>query len=352
MLATVKLVTLGLLENMRVFDLVANSAWRRKRLLILCYHGISMEDEHLWRPRLYMVPEVLERRLETLKKGAYSVLPLAEALHRLQAGDLPGRSVALTFDDGTYDFYKQAYPRLKSFGFPVTVYQTTYHTDYERPIFNLICSYMLWKRRADVLPAAPELGLTEPLDLRTELGRHRVVRALIERSERENRTGRQKDELAGQLADLLGIDYKALAAKRTLQLMNARELGEVARAGVDVQLHSHRHQTPMDEVLFRREITDNRARIRALTGVEPVHFCYPSGVYRPEFLEWLRKENVISATTCDAGLASAQSDPLLLPRFVDTAGRSTTEFESWLAGVGDLLATRRNAAQRYILPPD
>jgi peptidoglycan/xylan/chitin deacetylase (PgdA/CDA1 family) len=352
MLATIKLVTLGLLENMRVFDLVANSAWRQKRLLILCYHGISMEDEHLWRPRLYMAPEVLERRLEMLKKGAYSVLPLAEALQRLRAGNLPGRSVALTFDDGTYDFYKQVYPRLKSFGFPVTVYQTTYHTDYERPIFNLICSYMLWKRRADVLPAAPELGLTQPLDLRTELGRHRVVRTLIERSEREGKTGRQKDELAGQLAELLGIDYEALAAKRILQLMNGRELGEVARAGVDIQLHSHRHQTPMDEALFRREISDNRARIRALTGIEAVHFCYPSGVYRPEFLEWLRKENVVSATTCDAGLATVQSDPLLLPRFVDTAGRSATEFESWLAGVGDLLATRRNATQSYILPRD
>jgi hypothetical protein len=75
-------------------------------------------------------------------------------------------------------------------------------------------------------------------------------------------------------------------------------------------------------------------------------------VYRPEFLEWLKKEYVISATTCDAGLASAKSDPLLLPRFVDTARRSATEFESWLAGVGDLLAIRRNATQRYIVPRD
>lgn len=350
MLSKVKLVTLGLLRHMRVFDWVADSAWRQKRLLILCYHGISMEDEHRWRPALYMTPEVLEQRLEILKRGAYSVLPLGEALERLRTGSLPPRSVSITFDDGTYDFYRQAFPRLQKFQFPVTVYQTTYHTDYQRPVFNLICSYMLWQRRADVLAPAPELGLTEPLDLRTELGRHRVVRALLERAEREAMTGRQKDEVAGQLAKLLGIDYEALAAKRVLQLMNAQELGEVARAGVDVQLHSHRHQTPMEEALFRREISDNRARIRALTGIEAVHFCYPSGVYRPEFLSWLKKENVISATTCDAGLATPKSVPLLLPRFVDTARRSATEFEGWLAGVGDLLATRRAAPQRYILP--
>ena len=47
-----------------------------------------------------------------------SVLPLGEALQRLRSGDLPPRSVALTFDDGTYDFFKQAYPLLKSMVFP------------------------------------------------------------------------------------------------------------------------------------------------------------------------------------------------------------------------------------------
>ena len=44
----------------------------------------------------------------------------------------------------------------------------------------------------------------------------------------------------------LGIDYAELAAKRILQLMNAREVAEVATNGVDVQLHTHRHRTPED----------------------------------------------------------------------------------------------------------
>ena len=348
MLRNVKLATLFALKAAGVFDLVANSRWRRERLLILCYHGTSLDDEHLWRPGLYIEPSVLEQRLETLKTGGYSVLPLGEGLQRLQAGSLPARSVALTFDDGTYDFYKQAYPRLKSYGYPVTVYQTTYYTDYERPVFSLVCSYMLWKKRGEIIPAGRDLGLAQAMDLRTEAGRHQVVRGLIGLAEREDMSGRQKDELAARLARVLGLDYDALVEKRIVQLMNARELKEVASNGVDIQLHTHRHRTPEDENLFRQEIRDNRERIQALVSSTSVHFCYPSGVYRPEFFSWLAKEQVVSATTCDSGLASRQSESLLIPRYIDNQFRTAVDFESWISGVGDLLALRRAATQGYV----
>jgi hypothetical protein len=207
---------------------------------------------------------------------------------------------------------------------------------------------MLWKRRGEVLRECPELGINHQPDLRTEPGRHRVVRALIDFAAHENMSGQQKDELAAKLARLLGIDYEQLKAKRILQLMNEQELHQIASDGVDIQLHTHRHRTPDDDGLFRREIRDNRDRIQRWTGGDATHFCYPSGVYRPEFLSWLRGERVLSATTCDAGLATRSSDPLLLPRFVDTQGRTQTEFESWLSGIGDLLAFRRVATQAYV----
>jgi peptidoglycan/xylan/chitin deacetylase (PgdA/CDA1 family) len=348
MLRNVKLAILRSLKASGLFGLVANSRWRRERLLILCYHGIALEDEHLWRPGLYMHPELLVQRLEILKLGGYAVLPLGEGLQRLESGTLPARSVTITFDDGTYDFYKAAHPVLKAYGFPVTVYQTTYYTDYQRPVFNLICSYLLWKRRGEVIQDGRELGLSAPLDLRDEVGRHKVVRALIDLAERENMTGRQKDEQARRLARFLGIDYQALTAKRILQLMNAREIREIVREGVDIQLHTHRHRTPDDEALFEREICDNKARLQEMVASTPVHFCYPSGLYKTQFLPWLAKQQVISATTCDSGLATRASKRLLLPRYVDNQLREEIEFESWLVGVGDLLAFRRAARQKYV----
>ena len=345
MLRPAKLAALSALRGAGIFRLVTNSRWRQQRLLILCYHGTSLDDEHLWRPALYIQPQKLEQRLESLKTGGFSVLPLGEALTRLRAGTLPPRSVVLTFDDGTYDFFRQAYPLLKQYGFPVTVYQTTYYTAAARPVFNLICSYMLWTRRNEVIADGEAVGLHGPLDLRTDSSRRGVMLRLLDISEQNDRTGAEKDEIAAQLAKVLNIDYEKLKAKRILQLMNDRELQEIARNGVDLQLHTHRHRTPEDELLFRREIQENRSRIQELTASTPIHFCYPSGVYRPEFLPWLRQEGVVSATTCDSGLASRQSESLLLPRFIDHQNRTQIEFESWLTGLGDILALRRAIPQ-------
>jgi peptidoglycan/xylan/chitin deacetylase (PgdA/CDA1 family) len=167
-------------------------------------------------------------------------------------------------------------------------------------------------------------------------------------TDREHTTGRQKDDVAARLARFLKLDFNSLKSKRILQVMSPREVQEIAKNGVDIQLHTHRHRTPEEEELFRREIQDNRKCIQNLISKDAVHFCYPSGVYRPNFLPWLEKERVVSATTCDAGLATRRSESLLLPRFIDNQSRTQIDFESWITGVGDVLAIRRAARQRYI----
>ena len=42
-----------------------------------------------------------------------------------------------------------------------------------------------------------------------------------------------------------------------------------------------------------------------------------------------------------------ESNPLLLPRLVDTSQRTDLEFESWVNGIGHFLSRRRNAHLAY-----
>jgi peptidoglycan/xylan/chitin deacetylase (PgdA/CDA1 family) len=321
-----------------LFERVRDSRWRQRRLLILCYHSFAIEDEHLWRPALFMQPSHFEQRLAMLKEGGYNVLGLGEGLERLQRRDLPPRSVALTFDDGTYDFYKLAYPALKKYGFPATVYQTTFYSDRAMPVFSLVCSYMLWKCAQKSLPPNPGIGITDAIDLSTPAARQKTVHDIVYFAATRQLSTSQKNELAAELAGMLGIDFQALLARRILQLMNPQEIKQLASAGIDFQLHTHRHRTPRDRELFERELEDNLSALTGLIKSRPVHFCYPSGDYDLQFLPWLTAKGIISAATSEAGLVSRRKDPLLLPRFIDTSARTPLEFESWLTGVGALLS--------------
>lgn len=339
LLKSAKRATLAALSGAGMFAWVAHSPWRRRRLLIVCYHGFSLDDEHDWNPSLYIDPALFEERLKMMAQA--NVLPLGEGLRRLAEGTLPETSVAITIDDGTFDCYARAWPLLVKHGLPATVYWTTYYSEYNRPVFRLICSYMLWKRRGEMRegPAVP--GWDGPMDLSTEDGRGRVLAALDSHAKRNRLSGRCKDALAAQLAARLDIDYEALIARRVLQVMTPDEARELASAGCDIQLHTHRHRTPHDRALFAREIEDNRSRVEVSTGRPAVHFCYPSGVTAPEFLPWLRELGVVSATTCVPGLAAASTEPLQLPRLVDHSSLNAMEFASWIAGVGACLP--RNA---------
>jgi peptidoglycan/xylan/chitin deacetylase (PgdA/CDA1 family) len=331
MLRTVKRGLLTALKHSRVTKAVSRSSWRQSRLAILCYHGISLADEHQWDPELFISPSHFEQRLELLQRKRFNVLPLDTALTQLYAGTLPSRSVAITFDDGTYDLFRHAGPLLQQFGYPATVYLTTFYCEYPRPVFSVICKYMLWKQRNGSLKPGSALSCgTVPLA--DAAVRARLADELIARADNQKLSAEEKDELAKQLARQLGIDYDELVEKRILQIMRPAEVAQMGAGNIAIELHTHRHRTPLDRGLFEREIRDNSNVIERITGRQPRHFCYPSGVYHESFFPWLESLGVVSGTTCEGGLASARSLPMRLPRIFDTTPLSAIEFESWLEG--------------------
>ena len=316
-----------------VFGLVRESQWRDSRLLILCYHGVSLLDEHKQDPTLYVRPSVLASRFESLRRDGYTVVALGEGLERLAAGTLPPRSVCLTFDDGMYNFGAVAMPLLEQFGYPATVYLPTYHSIHDEPVFHPLCSYLLRRARGRVVDARAGLGMDEVWDLRNYAGLLRAFHAVQRTVERLNLGRAEKTAFAGRMAAVLGVDFEPLITLRMFHLLRPDEVTGLARRGVAFELHTHRHRVPLDRELFLREIRDNRAHLVDMLGHAPSHFCYPSGFWRPEFLPWLKEAGVRSATTGDPGIASRSSNLLLLPRVTDSEWVSAIEFEGWLTGL-------------------
>ena len=89
---------------------------------ILMYHSVS----YVYNPvmnRLIVSPKTFERQMGFLKKHNYNVLSLEKAADIIKnKKDFPPRSVVITLDDGYKDNYVYAYPILKKYNLPATIF--------------------------------------------------------------------------------------------------------------------------------------------------------------------------------------------------------------------------------------
>jgi len=348
-LRTAKLLTLSAARSLGILEALRRSEWRKNQLLILAYHGVSQDDEHLWNPELFVSPECFADRMQALKEYGCHVLPLNEALEKLWAKTLPPCSVVLTFDDGGCDFYRRAFPILRQFNWPATVYLTSYYSSYNRPVFDVMCSYLLWKGRQRALDTTGLMTKPGIIQLHDSDVRESTAHAIQVFARESKFSAAQKDELLSTIAERLGVDYQTILEKRILHLLSASELTELAAEGVDIQLHTHRHYAPTTREYFLAELEENRKTIVQFTKV-PHHFSYPNGLYAEHFDEWLGSLEVYSATTCEPGLATNSSNHYKLPRLIDTSSLELVELEAWISGFSKFLPRKRIAVSPHIPP--
>jgi peptidoglycan/xylan/chitin deacetylase (PgdA/CDA1 family) len=309
----------------------------RDGLRILCYHAFAFEDESSFRARMFLRPETFQKRLEFLKKHGVPVLPLEQALDLLDQDRLPPGATVITIDDGFFSVYRFAFRALQKFSFPATLYVASYYCERGNPVYRLCVQYMFWKTKvAEIdldglgLDRRGKISLRDPVEkdkLTWELIRHGETRC----EEPQRRT------LGALLGKRLRVDYEHIAQSRMLGMMTSEETRELASAGVDIQLHTHRHRFPEEQSLAMQELADNRKVLEPLAGRPLHHFCYPSGVFAEAQFPWLRAAGIRSATTCEPGLNNASTDKLALRRFLDGEDILQIEFEAELSGFTELL---------------
>ncbi|PVV22824.1 MAG: hypothetical protein B6D74_09050 [gamma proteobacterium symbiont of Ctena orbiculata] len=85
---------------------------------ILCYHRFGRRSD-----RMEVTPAMFRKQMEYLDKNNYRVIPLNDLVGFLKGEkQLPKRAVVLTIDDGHRSIYKEAFPILKEYGYPATVF--------------------------------------------------------------------------------------------------------------------------------------------------------------------------------------------------------------------------------------
>src|SRR3989338_11299150 len=86
---------------------------------ILMYHSISDGPNE----SLHVKPDSFLRQMAYIKWRRYNVISLDELVEGIKSGKrFKHNTVVITFDDGYEDNYKYAYPVLRDFGFPATIF--------------------------------------------------------------------------------------------------------------------------------------------------------------------------------------------------------------------------------------
>ena len=318
----------------------------RNAFNIVGFHGVSLEDEHLRFPTLFISPPSFERRLRFLSTH-YDIVPLAEAVAQHRERRVKPRQVVLTFDDGFYNFLKVAIPILKQFRAPATVYTPTADIEAGEPTYNLLARDVVLStalRTASGLPDRPD----RVRDVSTVPARNAVAIDVLKALSQTCASGLQRLEFCQALGRALEVDVNAKLRARLWDRLTPSEVRDVVAAGYDLQLHTHNHRNVVENrSCVREEVRLNRQTLEPISGRPAVHFCYPLGLWQRDVWQDLIAEGVQSAVTTKNGPNYPQTPVLSLRRYLTGESMTDLEFAFELSGVRWLAQTLRKPAVKY-----
>lgn len=282
----------------------------QSRLSILIFHRVVRAPDSL------LPDELQAARFDaicTWLSSWFNVLPLGQALGRLREGDLPPRSLCITFDDGYADSHDVAVPILQRHGLSATFCITT----------GVIGGGMMWN---DVVIESIRSTAAERLDL-GHLGLDGVqdlgLRSLNERRHAVYRLLEVLRHLeAGRRSEAVqDIARRAAARLPEGLMMSVAQLRALAAVGMGIGAHTVNHPilALMSPSGARAEMRQSKVDLEGWLDREVSVFAYPNGKpgedFGTEHAVMARELGFSAALTTAWGVATQATDHHLLPRF-------------------------------------
>lgn len=319
---------------------------------ILSFHGIceGMGTERVLDWSLHLPLEIF-RRVCAFLASNYTVVSLRSVVDRLKAGEKPEpNSVVLTFDDGYASNYHLAWPVLREFNLPATIFVTTGFLDGTEP---------MWFQRLDLALGSS----TKPfLDWKSPEGKKRLP--LGNRDQRHKALSLLLPELKHMPdEDLLGemdrieqsLDVRppeiALMPEpmRPMTWHQAREMAATGLIEIGGHTHTHPVLSRCRPEAMRGEIFTCHERLRQEMGRAPKLFCFPNGGlvdYKAETIALLQEAGFEAACTLRNGRVDQNSSLMELPRY--GAPESVWEAEATVSGAFEAVKAWRETARNTL----
>lgn len=273
---------------------------------IIMYHRIGV-NKHEWSQPALSLP-AFERHLAHLRRY-FQVIPLQELAERVRQRELPDRYAVITVDDGYKDFYQHAYPLLRKYNLPATIFVTAGHIDSDELFrWDKIRYYITYSRRTAI-----ELPGVGTININGQMQKQQACEFLIKKIEELD--GRQSQSLIQQLREEVGVAEPNGVARELI--LDWKEVSRMATGGIEIGAHTMTHpiltKIPLQEA--EQEITLSKKEIENRLQRPVLSFAYPNGIYDSDIKSVVRRSGFKSAVIIGERLVSCQDNPYELPRF-------------------------------------
>ena len=287
-----------------------NASFFKYSGLILMYHrivGKQCKEKIFIQPGMYVSQYVFRQHVEFINNN-YNIIPLIELFRRLESGRKIGGCCAITFDDGWQDNYSQAYPTLKEFNIPATIFLATGFIGTNRWFWPDEVGFILQSLETHGQEYDHPF-LSSILKDRSVSLEEKIDHVIIKLKEL---APNKREEVLGNLRALSPTEISSRAL-----LMNWDEVVEMASDGlIDFGAHSHSHvildQVPPAQA--EMEIRQSRLELEDRLGRPPLLFAYPNGNFTTQIQEHVRKQGFKGAVSTRKGWVDKHSDLFALPR--------------------------------------
>jgi peptidoglycan/xylan/chitin deacetylase (PgdA/CDA1 family) len=258
---------------------------------------------------------VFNQQMRHLAKH-YNVVSMERVVEAVQKGcPLPRHAVLLTFDDAYRDFGEVAWPILKRYRLPVTLFVPTAYPDQPERRFWWDRLYQAITCTTRIALASTQLGqipLGTPAERKACLLKLQNYIKRVPHGEAMALVDRVCDELGNGRADSVSV-------------LSWDELKKLAKEGVTLGAHTRTHPilTQLSPEQAREEIHGSQQDLRReLKNALPI-FCYPHGAHNDTVVNLLREEGFeVALTTLRGQNKLSATDPLRLKR--TNIGRGTS----------------------------
>lgn len=327
-LATNTSMKKALLKTMYRCGAFAPFHWAHsQKVLILTYHRFGIEKH----PAKVSAAE-FESHLEYLKR--YScVLPLNETIKCLQEGrTLPPNATVITIDDGYADAYNVAFPLLKKFGFPATVYAITDFVDEKIWLWTDLMRYVLLNTKTDAVRI--EFGTQERIEVELTDDKKRLDLARRINSRLKRLPNAKKDSKIKEISKALKVEIPKCppADFASMTWQHAREMDA---DGVRIESHTVTHPvlTNVGQASLDFEMKTSKKRLEEVLERPVDHFCYPNGSLDKGVQKAAENAGYKTAVTTAYGFNDASTNQFLMNRIdaqpaIESFAQSVSGFEA------------------------